>query len=78
MIIFLPFKLRKIPYLCYCTNLSHGSHREAYLVAGICVERKSLRSLLRNFDAQISPSFIDRMIPPEDSNLLLIMRSLYI
>ena len=44
----------------------------------ICVEKKSLRNLLRNFDAQIYRSFIDRMIPPKDSNLLLIMRSLYI
>ena len=47
-------------------------------MAGICVEKKSLRDLLRNFDAQISRSFVDRIIPPEDSNLLLIMRSLYI
>ena len=78
MIIFLPFKLRKIPYLCFCINLSHGSHREAYLITGICVETRSLRNLLRNFDAQMSRSFVDRMIPPEDSKLLLIIRSLYI
>ena len=78
MIIFLPFKLRKVPYLCYYINLIHGSHREAYLITGICVEKKSLRNLLRNFNAQISRSFIDRMISLEDSNLLLIMRSLYI